>query len=124
MRKSRKEALASLRVMGDDDALLEMLTPRPIKEFSEPNGAWTIARWCCIRDSDRVPQRVMTFLETDDAKLQEFALAFFSCYKIPYPAAQPYVVKYLKSDAPEVRAAAASAIRFTLRPENSLLTPV
>jgi len=108
----RKEALERLRVMGDDDALLEMLTPRPIEEFSEPNGAWTIAGWC-RKDSDRVPKHIMTFLETDDAKLQEFALAFFSCYKIPYTPAQPYVVKYLKSGVPEVRAAAASAIRFT-----------
>lgn len=45
--------------------------------------------------------------------LHEFALAFFSCYKIPYPSAQPYVTKYLKSDNPDVRAAAASAIRYT-----------
>ena len=33
--------------------------------------------------------------------------------QIPYTPAQPYVVKYLKSGVPEVRAAAASAIRFT-----------
>lgn len=108
----RKEALARLRVMGDDETLLQMLTPRPTKQFSEPNGAWTIAGWC-RKDSDRVPKHVMTFLETEDPKLQEFALAFFSCYRLPYPPAQPYVVKYLKSTVPEVRAAAASAIRFT-----------
>jgi hypothetical protein len=75
----RNEALVRLRVMGDDDALLEMLTPRPIPEFSEPNGAWTIAGWC-RRDSDRVPKHVMTYFETDDPKLHEFAHAFFSCY--------------------------------------------
>ncbi len=108
----RQESLVRLRVMGDDDALMEMITPRPIAGFSEPNGAWTIAGWC-RKDSERVPKRVLAFLETDDAKLQEFALAFFSCYRIPYPAAQPYVAKHLKSSIPEVRAAAASAIRFT-----------
>ncbi len=108
----RQEALVRLRVMGDDDALLEMLTPRPIPEFSEPNGAWTIAGWC-RKDSDRVPPHVMTYFDTDDPKLHEFALAFFSCYKIPYPPAQPYVAKFLKSDSPAVRAAAASAVRFT-----------
>lgn len=108
----RKEALVRLRAMGDDDALLEMLSPRPIAEFSEPNGAWTIAGWC-RKDSDRVPQYLMRYFDTDDPKLHVFALAFFSCYKIPYPPAQPYVAKCLKSNSPDVRAAAASAIRFT-----------
>ena len=107
----RNEALVRLRVMGDDDALLEMLTPRPIPEFVERNGAWTIAGWC-RKDSERVPKHVMTYFETDDPKLHEFALAFFSCYDTSDATAQPLVVKYLKSDVPEVRAAAASAIRF------------
>jgi HEAT repeat protein len=107
----RNEALVRLQVMGDDDALLEMLTPKPIPEFIERNGAWTIAGWC-RKDSERVPKHVMTYFETDDPKLHEFALAFFSCYDTSDAAAQPFVVKYLKSDVPEVRAAAASAIRL------------
>ena len=110
--KVREEALVRLRVMGDDDALLEMLTPRPADEYLQPNWAWTIAGWA-RKDSERVPKQVLSYFATDDLRLHEFALAFFSCYEMQYFAAQPHVARLLKSPLPAVRAAAASAIRFT-----------
>jgi len=114
----RKEALVRLHVMGDDEALLEMLTPRPPDEYLKPNWAWTIAGWA-DKASERVPKQVLSYFQTDDPALHEFALAFFSCYKIPYPAAQPYVERNLDSPSPAVRAAAASAIRFTCDPRQA-----
>lgn len=111
--KIREEALVRLRVMGDEAALLEMLTPRPKDEYLKPNWGWTIAGWCRKDQSERLAKHVLSFLDTDDPALQEFALAFFSCYKIPYLPAQPYVARLLRSGSPAVRAAAASAIRFT-----------
>jgi HEAT repeat protein len=110
--KVREEVLVRLRVMGDEDALLEMLTPKPSDEHLQPNWGWTIAGWA-KKDTERVPKQVLSYFETDDPRLHEFALAFFSCYKMQYFAAQPHVARLLKSPLPAVRAAAASAIRFT-----------
>ena len=108
----RKKVLDCLRSMGDEDSLLEMLTPRPADEYLQPNWGWTIAGWA-KKDSERVPKQVLSYFETDDPRLHEFALAFFSCYRLEYFAAQPHVARLLKSPLPAVRAAAASAIRST-----------
>ena len=88
----RKEALVRLRCMGDDEALLAMLTPRPIPEFAEQNGAWTIAGWSRSGiTSERVPNLIMTYFDSGDPQLVKFALAFFTHYKSSYTNAQPYL---------------------------------
>ena len=55
--KVRRETDNWLCVLGDDDALLEMLTPRPTKEYLRTDGAWSIASWARGFSSDRVPSR-------------------------------------------------------------------
>jgi hypothetical protein len=106
----REEAKIRLRVMGDEEALLEMLAPKPEGEFFAKNGAWTIAAWCREkRSQEAVCRRVMEYFQSDDPAMLEFALAFFSM--IEYPQAKPHILKGLKSPHAAVRESATEAVR-------------
>ena len=91
--------------------------------FPEPKGRWrtedgarALATYSKHFGKEKIYEKVLPFLESQDAELYRFALAFFSYGE--YPPARPYMEKALKSDRADIRLYAFHAL-FDFRSDRS-----
>ena len=103
--------------LGDEKALLALVTPEPKGEWRGTDGASRIAEWCVRHRSLEVSKRVLTFFESKDEALLAFAVAFFA--RTDDPASKPQMLAALKHKSPEIRATAVPAIRFLCTPKET-----
>lgn len=96
--------------MGDETSLLALVTPEPKGKWRGSDGASRIADFCVRHKCPAVSKHVLTFFDSKDEALFEFAVAFFE--KVHDPAAKPQMLAALKHKAPNIRVMAVPAIRF------------
>ena len=85
---------------GDAESILEKIVPEPIA-----NAAKRSAR------KDEICRHVMTFFQSADRELFEFAVIFFSC--LDYDPSKPILLKTLRNDgSPRIRSIIMEGLRL------------
>ncbi len=102
--KVRIEAENALCGLGDEKALLALITPKPQGEWSGAKGGLSVGFWNREQSNQRVSEQVLSFLKSSDMDLQLFAIAYFS--QVEYAPAKDYLLKAFDHESPEVRSLA------------------
>ena len=95
---------------GDAESILEKIVPEPIgkwrtEAYSLANAAKRSTR------KDEICRHVMTFFQSADRELFEFAVIFFSC--LDYDPSKPILLKTLRNDgSPRIRSIIMEGLRL------------
>ena len=103
--------------MGDEKTILALVTPEPRGPWRTAAGAHTIADWCVRHKCPEVCKHVLTFFQSKDQALREFAITFFA--RNDDPASKAQMLAALKSESPEIRAKVIPVIRFLCTPQET-----
>ena len=102
---------------GDTEYILEKIVPVPIGKWRTEASAFSLAN-ATKRSTrkDEICQHVMTFFQSTDRELFEFAVIFFS--DIDYDPSKPILLKALRNDgSPRIRSIIMQSLR--LKVDNS-----
>ncbi len=85
----------ALLILGDEKSLLEVILPEPEGKWRTADGAFSLADYSTQSGRERIYEKVLPFLESEDIELRRFAMAFFS--RVEYPPTRPHMEKALQS---------------------------
>ncbi|MBL7223067.1 MAG: HEAT repeat domain-containing protein [Candidatus Brocadiae bacterium] len=104
----KSKAVEGLLVLGDEKSIMDVILPEPKGKWRTPEGASSLATYSKHFGKDRIYEKVLPFLESKDAELFRFGMAFFS--QVEHQPAKPYMKKALQSEQADVRLRAFQAL--------------
>lgn len=105
----KAKAKESLFALGDEDTLWVLVAPEPAGDWRNREGGEKLAHACRQRPSAKINKHVLTFFESEDPALFEFAASFFSF--VEYAPAKEHILEALKHPSPAVRENAVGSLR-------------
>ena len=105
----KAKAEEALFALGDEDTLWALVAPEPTGDWRNREGGEKVAHRCRQRASAKINEHVLTFFESEDPALFEFASAFFSF--VEYAPAKEHILEALKHPSPAVRVNAVGSLR-------------
>ncbi|NQT16995.1 MAG: HEAT repeat domain-containing protein [Planctomycetes bacterium] len=105
-----KAAFDTLCSLGDEQTLLNLMTPAPKEPFRSIDGGSRIAEWNLKQKHDSVIRRVATFFDSKGPELVAFAVGFFA--RDANPIAKKQMLAAVDHESAKIRAEALGSLRF------------